>query len=158
MIWWDPDAKGADEVGRDGTGLYRYADDGTRYLPGQWPKAKIALFDPKTSTTVLDTLPPEDAAAELPVAGRLIGRVRLVAGVVDAHPALALDVPADHPRRVADGDAEVGQRAGDHRARADHDVAADVGAGQHHGAVAEPRAAADAHRAGRRELLADRAA
>ncbi len=66
VIWWDPDAKGADEVGRDGTGLYRYADDGTRYLPGQWPKARITLFDPKTSTAVLDTLPPEDQPPSYP--------------------------------------------------------------------------------------------
>ncbi len=66
VIWWDPAAKGADEVGRDGTGLYRYADDGQRYLPGQWPKARIALFDPKTSTTVLDTLPAEDQPPSYP--------------------------------------------------------------------------------------------
>jgi hypothetical protein len=57
VIWWDPAAKGADEVGHDGTGLYRYADGGTRYLPGQWPKRRIALFDAETSTAVLDTLP-----------------------------------------------------------------------------------------------------
>ena len=35
VVWWDPDATGPDEVGRDGTGLYRYADEGARYLPGQ---------------------------------------------------------------------------------------------------------------------------
>ena len=37
VVWWDPDATGPDEVGRDGTGLYRYADEGARYLPGEWP-------------------------------------------------------------------------------------------------------------------------
>ena len=52
--------------GRDGTGLYRYADDGTRYLPGQWPKTKITLFDPTTSSAVLDTLPPEDQPPSYP--------------------------------------------------------------------------------------------
>ena len=66
MIWWDPKAKGPDEVGQDGTGLYRYADNGRRYLPGQWPKAKITLFDPKTSSAVLDTLPPEDQPPSYP--------------------------------------------------------------------------------------------
>jgi hypothetical protein len=66
VIWWDPTAKGADEVGRDGTGLYRYADQGKRYLPGQWPKSKIALFDPKTSSAVLDTLPPQDQPPSYP--------------------------------------------------------------------------------------------
>ena len=66
VIWWDPNAKGQDEVGRDGTGLYRYADDGRRYLPGQWPKARITLFDPATSTGVLSTLPPEDRPPSYP--------------------------------------------------------------------------------------------
>ena len=31
---------------RDGKGLYRYADDGRRYLPGQWPTTPVGLFDP----------------------------------------------------------------------------------------------------------------
>ena len=66
VIWWDPDASGADEVGREGKGLYRYADDGARYLPGQWPSAPIGLFDPKTSTTVLTELPAADAPPSYP--------------------------------------------------------------------------------------------
>lgn len=66
VIWWDPKAKGADEVGRDGTGLYRYATDGKRYLPGQWPKAHIPLFDPQTSSAVLTTLPPADQPPSYP--------------------------------------------------------------------------------------------
>src|SRR5262249_16087702 len=57
---------GPDEVGRDGKGLYRYADGGRRYLPGQWPKTPVGLFDPKTSTTVLTTLPPADAPPSYP--------------------------------------------------------------------------------------------
>jgi hypothetical protein len=69
VIWWDPAAKGPDEVGRDGTGLYRYADDGARYLPGQWPKAPIKLFDAKTSTAVLDTLPAADQPPSYPPPG-----------------------------------------------------------------------------------------
>ena len=69
VIWWDPDATGADEVGRDGTGLYRYADEGARYLPGKWPKKPVGLFDDATSSTVLTQLPPEERAAELPLAG-----------------------------------------------------------------------------------------
>jgi hypothetical protein len=69
VIWWDPAAKGPDEVARDGTGLYRYADDGARYLPGQWPKAPIKLFDAKTSTAVLDTLPAADQPPSYPPPG-----------------------------------------------------------------------------------------
>ena len=66
VIWWDPNAVGPDEVGRDGKGLYRYADGGRRYLPGQWPTTPVGLFDPKTSTTVLTTLPPADAPPTYP--------------------------------------------------------------------------------------------
>jgi hypothetical protein len=60
VIWWDPTARGPDEVGREGEGLYRYADDGARYLPGRWPDAPVGLYDDATSTGVLTELPPED--------------------------------------------------------------------------------------------------
>ena len=139
VIWWDPDAKGADEVGRDGKGLYRYADDGTRYLPGQWPKATHHVVRPEDVDGRARHAAAGGPAAELPLARSLIRalirtllRGRRSVWCSRPHPALALDVPADHAGRVADGDAEVGQRAGDHRARADRDVAADVAPGQHH--------------------------
>ena len=59
-------------------------------------------------------------------------------GRSDLDPALALDVPADGVGRGAGGHAEVGQVACHHRAGRDGDVAADVGAGQHDRAMAEP--------------------
>jgi hypothetical protein len=66
VIWWDPNASGPDEVGREGKGLYRYADDGRRYLPGQWPQQPVGLYDDATSITVLTTLPAEDAPPSYP--------------------------------------------------------------------------------------------
>jgi len=66
VIWWDPNASGPDEVGREGKGLYRYADEGRRYLPGQWPKQPVGLYDDATSVTVLTSLPPEDAPPSYP--------------------------------------------------------------------------------------------
>jgi hypothetical protein len=66
VVWWDPDATGPDEVGRDGTGLYRYAEEGARYLPGKWPKRQVGLYDDATSVTVLTHLPPEDAPPAYP--------------------------------------------------------------------------------------------
>ncbi len=66
VIWWDPNATGPDEVGRVGKGLYRSADHGKRYLPGQWPSAPIRLFDPKTSTGVISQLPPADQPPSYP--------------------------------------------------------------------------------------------
>jgi hypothetical protein len=66
VVWWDPNATGADEVGRAGKGLYRYADSGRRYLPGQWPSAPISLFDAKTSSGVLTVLPAADVPPSYP--------------------------------------------------------------------------------------------
>jgi hypothetical protein len=66
VIWWDPNATGQDEVGREGKGLYRYADEGKRYLPGQWPSTPITLFDPATSSSVLTKLPPGDQPPSYP--------------------------------------------------------------------------------------------
>jgi hypothetical protein len=62
VIWWDPDASGPDEVGREGEGLYRYADGGARYLPGEWPTRAVGLYDDDTSSGVLTEL----TAAERP--------------------------------------------------------------------------------------------
>lgn len=56
-IWWDPDAEGVDEAGRDATGLYTYVDGGKRYLPGEWPEEPPAVFDPEGAVTVYDELP-----------------------------------------------------------------------------------------------------
>jgi hypothetical protein len=66
VVWWDPDATGPDEVGRNGQGLYRYADGGRRYLPGEWPEQPVGLYDDATSVTVLTELPPEDAPPTYP--------------------------------------------------------------------------------------------
>ena len=43
VIWWDPNASGSDEVGNDGTGLWRYARGGARYLPDTWPDGDVGL-------------------------------------------------------------------------------------------------------------------
>ncbi len=56
-VWWDADADGVDEAGRDGTGLWSYSQGGERYLPGEWPDAPPDAFDPDTSVTVYDELP-----------------------------------------------------------------------------------------------------
>jgi hypothetical protein len=58
-IWWDPTANGPDEIGRKGTGLYRYADHGRRYLPGGFPSTAAHPFDQVGSVSIFD--PPPDA-------------------------------------------------------------------------------------------------
>ncbi len=66
LIWWNPDAKGVDEVGAQGTGLWEYAHDGKRYLPGQWPSGEPAVFKPDTSVTQFTTVPAADQPPSYP--------------------------------------------------------------------------------------------
>ncbi len=58
LIWWDADAKGPDEQGKDGVGMYRYVDGGKRYLPGKMPSALQPFFTKAGSVTVFDGQPP----------------------------------------------------------------------------------------------------
>jgi hypothetical protein len=67
LIWWDPTIQGPDEVGREGMGLYRYANGGERYTINDWPSAsESGLYDDATSITLFETLPPEDRPREYP--------------------------------------------------------------------------------------------
>ena len=70
LIWWNPDAKGVDELGNDGTGLWEFADGGKRYLPGDWPHTAPALFQPRTSVTGFDTFPPGEGPPSYPSPAR----------------------------------------------------------------------------------------
>jgi hypothetical protein len=66
VIWWNPDAKGIDEVGNAGTGMWEFADRGKRYLPAQWPAHAPALFDASTSVTSFDAFPPGQGPPSYP--------------------------------------------------------------------------------------------
>ena len=70
VIWWDAKSSGPDEVGRDGKGIWRYADDGARDLPKGWPKQTIKLFDPSTSTGVITQLTPAETPPSYPSPAR----------------------------------------------------------------------------------------
>ena len=59
-IWWDRNAQGEDDIGRDGTGLYRYVLGGKRYLPGEWPKTVPTAFNPKDTVTIYEKPPAAD--------------------------------------------------------------------------------------------------
>lgn len=59
-IWWDADAVGSDEGGRQGRGMWRWVDGGRRYAPGQWPSGDPRLFDPEGAVTRYEEPPPED--------------------------------------------------------------------------------------------------
>jgi hypothetical protein len=69
-IWWDPAAVGPDEQGTPGTGLYRHADGGRRYLPGQMPTTDIDAFRIEGSVTSFDAPPPDERAPDYPPPAR----------------------------------------------------------------------------------------
>jgi hypothetical protein len=64
-FWWDPTATGADEIRKQGTGMYQFVDGGKRYLPGEWP-AVDTMFDPAGAVDMYDTPPPGEAPPSYP--------------------------------------------------------------------------------------------
>ncbi|MBA3652855.1 MAG: hypothetical protein H0W70_01525 [Actinobacteria bacterium] len=60
LIWWDPNASGPNESGVEGNGLYRYVNNGTRYMYKSFPKAKIPWFDPNNTQLIFPELPAAD--------------------------------------------------------------------------------------------------
>ncbi len=58
VFWWDTEAEGRDETDAVGTGMYQYADDGKRYLWGEFPSESIELFNAATSVDQYDEPPP----------------------------------------------------------------------------------------------------
>jgi hypothetical protein len=67
LIWWDAQARGEDETGQLGLGLYRYIDGGKRYMPGQQPQGPVAAFKPEgTITGAYDDYPQGEAPPDYP--------------------------------------------------------------------------------------------
>ena len=68
LIWWDPTATGEDEVGTEGTGMYRYANGGQRFTYFDRPESpeEARLFDVEASVTVYDEIPEEDRVPDYP--------------------------------------------------------------------------------------------
>ncbi len=68
IIWFDPTVEGEDEVGNEGTGMYRYANGGERYTIGNLPTSleEAGLFDVESSVTVFDEVPAEDQTPDYP--------------------------------------------------------------------------------------------
>ena len=59
-VWWDAEATGQDETGADGTGMYRYMNNGQRYLPGELGDSTGVPFDTANTFTILDAYPEAD--------------------------------------------------------------------------------------------------
>jgi hypothetical protein len=65
-IWWDPKTKAKDEQGVEGVGVVRYANGGSRYIPGKMPNRPDDAFKLKSSVYKYDTLPPRDRPPSYP--------------------------------------------------------------------------------------------
>lgn len=63
-IWWDVDAEGPDETGREGRGMWRYARGGARFTPDEPPDP--APFEREGTVTRFEELPPELAPPDYP--------------------------------------------------------------------------------------------
>jgi hypothetical protein len=59
-IWWDREAEGEDEIGLDGTGLYRYVDGGKRFMPTEYPSTNVKPFVKAGTVLIYDKPPKQD--------------------------------------------------------------------------------------------------
>lgn len=58
LLWWDAKAKGPDEQGKDGVGMYRYVKGGERYMPGKIPTELQPFFVQAGSIARFTSQPP----------------------------------------------------------------------------------------------------
>jgi hypothetical protein len=65
-VWWDPAATGKDETSAEGSGMYRYMDNGKRYMPGEVGKSTAVPFDEAETITILPTTPAADLPTQYP--------------------------------------------------------------------------------------------
>jgi hypothetical protein len=65
-IWWDAEATGVDESGKDGKGMWVYAKNAKRYGPGQMPVGDSNAFVRDDTVMVYDQIPEEDQVPDYP--------------------------------------------------------------------------------------------
>jgi len=65
-IWWDAEAEGPDEQGKEGKGMMRYANEGKRYLPGEMPDTDSDAFKEAGSVALLPEIPEDERPPEYP--------------------------------------------------------------------------------------------
>lgn len=63
-IWYDAEAVGVDEIGAEGTGMYRFSDGGKRYAAGDWPDRPTDAFRIEGSVTGYAERPAKDQAPQ----------------------------------------------------------------------------------------------
>lgn len=68
--WWDPTAKGDDENGTSGTGMWRFVNGAERYSAGRWPRTPPRLFVPEGTITGFSRIPAKDRPPSYPKPGK----------------------------------------------------------------------------------------
>jgi hypothetical protein len=66
LIWWNPEARGENEIGTVGDGLYEYTQMGKRWTLDQIPSKDPGLFDPDSSITIFETIPTDAQVPDYP--------------------------------------------------------------------------------------------
>jgi hypothetical protein len=64
-LWWDPDARGTDEAGEEGEGMYRYVEGARRFLADEWTD-QLRVFDREGSVTIIEELPSDEVPPDYP--------------------------------------------------------------------------------------------
>ncbi|MBX3314533.1 MAG: ABC transporter substrate-binding protein [Actinobacteria bacterium] len=65
-IWWDAEATGPDELGREGKGMVRYVEGGKRYLPDDWKGSENHLFEDDGSVLLYEEPPAGEEVPDYP--------------------------------------------------------------------------------------------
>lgn len=63
--WWDPEVTGLDEIQREGSGMIRFVDGGTRYYPDEFDDS-TTFFDEAGTVTMLEDPPEDETPPEYP--------------------------------------------------------------------------------------------
>jgi hypothetical protein len=64
-LWWDPEARGPDEAGEEGEGMYRYTDGARRSLADEWTDEQ-RVFEREGSVTIIEELPEDEVPPDYP--------------------------------------------------------------------------------------------
>ena len=66
LIWWNPKARGENEIGVVGDGLYEYTAMGKRWTLDDIPATDPGLFDASRSVTIFTTVPKQYQVPDYP--------------------------------------------------------------------------------------------
>ncbi len=66
ILWWNPKARGEDEIGQVGDGLYEYTQEGQRHTLAKMPTSDPGLFETQGSVTIFETIPKQYAPPDYP--------------------------------------------------------------------------------------------